>query len=526
MSKLALEFINDVLRNEDGKPFTLFPMQRLWFENCWTLRDDGTVLYPEQMLSWIKGSGKTYSGAIELLTTLLVFGGKNAQAFCLASDLQQAQQRVFAACKQITLNSPWLHEQADITASRIVFRNSGATITALGADGAGAAGMRPTFISVDEVHTFASNSAIRLWDELIPTEVGDQKVSIRLSTSHAGYNGQSPILEQLYAKGQNLSEIAPGLRGGENMLFMWSHDPVAPHQTEGWLFKQRQLARSATQYLRQFENRWLSNEAQFIEPVMWDACVVLDQPPHPNPMVRLYVGIDASYKRDSTAVVCVAGDGDMVTLRAHRVFQPTDGNPVDFQAVEDYLLTLKQRYPNITLVYDEYQLGYLIQRLQQRGWQCERFVQSGRNLSAATQALFDLIRYKKLRVYADSKLRDAVLRAHIEEKSDGPRFVKNANEKNDLVLALAMACHRCIERHNKHVDFMYKYRAFASDFRDEDLPPLPEPKIAKPEDLPAHEFWGPRWHETMPRSNQKIDAGNEALRNFYTALNLAAGRWW
>jgi hypothetical protein len=92
-----ISFITQVLRNpKGGKPFELFDAQLRWFEHCWQMQDDGRLKYPEQVLSWIKKTGKTTTAALQMLTTLLVFGGRHAQGFCIASDLEQAQQRVFA----------------------------------------------------------------------------------------------------------------------------------------------------------------------------------------------------------------------------------------------------------------------------------------------------------------------------------------------------------------------------------------------------------------------------------------------
>ena len=171
---------------------------------------------------------------MQTLTTTLVFGGKNAEAYCVASDLQQAQERVFAECKKIIEASPPLDREANITASRITFPQTGATITALAAgDPSGAAGGHPTIVNVDEGWTIDNERARRLWDELIP--VPTQQISCRLTTAHAGFSGECELLEELYDRGMALPEIAPGLRAGDGMLFTWSHECLAPWQTEQWL---------------------------------------------------------------------------------------------------------------------------------------------------------------------------------------------------------------------------------------------------------------------------------------------------
>ena len=58
------------------------------------------------------------------------------------------------------------------------------------------------------------------------------------------------------------------------------------------------------QYLRMIENRFVTSESQFIDMAAWDACVVPSLTPS---MERLpvWVGVDASVKRDCTALCAV-----------------------------------------------------------------------------------------------------------------------------------------------------------------------------------------------------------------------------
>jgi phage terminase large subunit-like protein len=517
-------FIREALRNpRTGKPFELFPAQEQWFDHCWQHRDDGRLRYSEQCFGAVKKSGKTTTAAIEVLTTVLVYGGRYAEAYCCAADLQQAQERVFAEIRRIVESSPLLKREAEIYASRIVFPQTSACIQAISADASGAAGAHPCIVSVDEAFTITNEKARRLYDELVP--VTTVPVSIRLTTSTAGYSGESTLLEELYHRGMSLDEIAPNLRGGNGMLFCWYTEPVAPWQKVGgshevWLNEQRALVRPL-QYARQFENKFVISDAQFIEGALWDACVKLDKPPAGNPMMPVFIGIDASTKRDSTAVLVVAGDKDNIILRDHKIFTPSPGNPIDFAEVENYLLALKKKYPLCTLVYDEYQLVSIMQRLAKWGWKVEEFVQSPQNLSAATQCLFDLIRYQRLHVYPDSKMRDAIMRTVVEEKTTGIRIVKNASEKNDIVLALAMAAYRCTQRHTTHVDLAWKYRAFDPNYVDPDAPQPPAIPESELTDAPRYngDWW--RWKK-IPRSNQKIPGVDSSLVDYLKMLDTLA----
>jgi phage terminase large subunit-like protein len=509
-----IDFITEVLRRpKDAKPFALFDAQKQWFSYCWQLRHDGTLLYPEQTLSWIKKTGKTTTAAMELLTTTLVFGGTNAQAFCVASDLQQATERVFADIKQIIEASPLLKREAVIQQHTITFPSTGAVIQAIGADSSGAAGARPTFISVDEAHTITTERARRLFDEMIPITSGDQKISVRLITSHAGYSGESTLLEEIYARGMALPEIENGLRAGSGCLFTWSHECLAPWQTEAWLHDQRQRTRPL-QFRRQFENEFVTSETNFTTGEQWDECVTLSGPPPSNPMMPVYIGVDASVKRDSTAICVVNGEKDSgVRVNAHKIFIPTTSNPIDFEVVERVLLDLKKKWPLATFIFDPTQMAFMMQRFNSlAGSKVEEFVQNPKNLSAMTQNLSDLIRYRKLAVYPDRHLRHAATTAVVVEKSDGPRFVKTRKDHNDVIIALAMAALVCVQRFTSKPT--YRLDVFDENFRDEDLPPLPLEPEYKPQTPDSH------WHENARKAPRMNDA-DANLKSLYQNIDSA-----
>jgi phage terminase large subunit-like protein len=144
-----------------------------------------------------------------VLTTTCLFGGRYAEGYCVANDLEQAQGRVFQSIKRIIESSPYLVREADITQNRIVFPQTSAVITALGGDYASAAGAAPVISSFDELWGYTSERSRRLWDEMVP--VPTRKVSCRLTTTYAGFEGESTLLEELYKRGLKQKSIAPAL---------------------------------------------------------------------------------------------------------------------------------------------------------------------------------------------------------------------------------------------------------------------------------------------------------------------------
>ena len=88
------------------------------------------------------------------------------------------------------------------------------------------------------------------------------------------------------------------------------------------------------QYLRMIENRFVTSEGSFITPDQWDAIVDPDmRPALGDKALQIVVGIDASYKHDSTALVAVNFDyaTQRCRLVTYRVFQPSPDDPLNFE---------------------------------------------------------------------------------------------------------------------------------------------------------------------------------------------------
>jgi phage terminase large subunit-like protein len=82
----------------------------------------------------------------------------------------------------------------------------------------------------------------------------------------------------------------------------------------------------------------------------------------------IWVGVDASTKRDSTALVAVAYDREAkcVRLVAHRIFTPTPGDPINFEAtIERTLRDWYARFRMQQVLFDPYQMAAVSQRLAQ-----------------------------------------------------------------------------------------------------------------------------------------------------------------
>jgi Phage Terminase len=435
-------FIEAVLVDpETGKPFVLLPAERTFIRQAFATGPDGRLLYTEWVYSAPKKSGKTGFAALLTVTVVLLFGGRFGEAFALANDLEQSTSRVFTAAARLIEASPLLRGEARVLSDRIIFTATGGSIVPLASDAASAAGGHPVISVFDELWGFTSERSYRLWDEMVP--VPTRKFSARLTVTYAGFSGESTLLEELYTRGRQQPEIAPDLHAGDGILMLWSHVPIAPWQDAAWLANMRRSLRPA-QYSRMIENRFVGSESTFIDMAWWDECVDPEAAPvFADRAMSVWLGVDASVKRDSTAIVAVTWDSSAqkVRLLAHRIFQPSIEEPLDFEAtVEATIINLSKRFYVREVKFDPYQMQSTAQRLIAKGIPMVEFPQSVPNLTEASQNLYELIKAGNLVVYPDEHIRLAISRAVAIETPRGWRIGKDKQtHKIDVGVALGMA---------------------------------------------------------------------------------------
>src|SRR6516165_10209204 len=90
-----IEFIETVLFDpETRQPFKLLPAERAFLTHAFKFDDNGRLLYPEQVYSCPKKSGKTTFAALHVLTLTLLCGGAYPEAALRASYQEEARPGV------------------------------------------------------------------------------------------------------------------------------------------------------------------------------------------------------------------------------------------------------------------------------------------------------------------------------------------------------------------------------------------------------------------------------------------------
>lgn len=413
------------------------------------------------LISAVKKTGKTTLNAWATLYAALHFPAGET-AYVMANDQAQAEENTFELIAAAVRKGGLVASGAAVVRSdRIVFPETGTRIVALPADFAGSAGARFGISSWTELWAYRFEAHVRLWEELTPNP---NRRSLRIVDSYAGFTEDAPVLEPLWAR------ALAGERGdGDLPVFtngrLWAYiDQGEEAQARGWLGDRGQMAayyaeqraslRPGT-FNRLHLNQWQSGEEAFVTAELWDACVL------PGARLALgrrelahgvFVGVDAATKSDSAAVVAVTPEDDRVRVVAHRIWTPRKGAPLDLEAtIEAYLLELRDRFSLASVPYDPYQMARSASTLRRAGVPMDEFAQSPANLTAAGQALYDLIKAQRLATYPDEELRRHVLNAVAIESARGWRLAKEkASRKIDAAVALSFACLAAL--HEQHVD--------------------------------------------------------------------------
>jgi hypothetical protein len=177
----------------------------------------------------------------------------------------------------------------------------GASVCAVTSDYASAAGANPVESVFDESWAYTSERSHRPFDEMIPPPT--RKIACRLTVTYAGFEDESTLLRELYKRGLQQPQVGTDLYAGDGILMFWSHTPVAPWQDEAWLAEMRRSLRPA-QYLRMIENRFVTSEGSFVNMGKWDQIVDPRLAPLLNdPTLPVYIGVDAGFKHDQTAII-------------------------------------------------------------------------------------------------------------------------------------------------------------------------------------------------------------------------------
>src|SRR5215208_5674571 len=114
-------------------------------------------------------------------------------------------------------------------------------------------------------------------------------------------------------------------------------------------------------FARYHANVWTGGDAPWISPDLWDAC---SGAPVIDADHEVVIGVDASIRHDTTAVVVVRRVGDVFHAQ-WRVWEPAHGQEVQLNEVEAFVRDLARHFQVLAIVHDPHYFWHAAQRLDE-----------------------------------------------------------------------------------------------------------------------------------------------------------------
>jgi phage terminase large subunit-like protein len=188
------------------------------------------------------------------------------------------------------------------------------------------------------------------------------------------------------------------------------------------------------EWLRATCGIWTLARMPWIEESMWDGCKadighIVDGD---EVFVTVRAGVGAG-------IAIVAPRGDERVAVKTIIMPPPPGGRVPLETVEFQLRRIAGQYNVLSVAYDPDQFRRSAEILSEAGLPMEEAPQSTKRLSVATSSLWRLVSSGLLSHDGDPELRSQVLGTEAKESTQGWHL--EADGRNQVVIALAMACH-------------------------------------------------------------------------------------
>lgn len=408
-------------------------------------------LYSLMLWSDIKKSGKSAVAAAVALW--MAWNSPWGSIKIVANDLKQADSRVSYYLRRAVTLHPIMRDMVKIKPSGylVEFPNN-CRIEAIPVDPKGEAGGNDDAVFYSELWAANNEASQRLWTEttLAPLKYGR---SFRWVETYAGFNGKSPLLEQLYESGVKegrqfdwAAAYSPPLPAFENkparMFTMWNDNPRCPWQTEDF-YAQEAAVLLPSEFNRVHRNQWSAPSDAFCPVEWWEACQG-NMTPH-DPESTHIMALDAAVDGDTFGVIMVNGNGnDHYYVRYARGWKPpAKGVHINFSEIEEEIMRLLEMYNVAEIAYDPYQLEDMSQRIRQSlKAHLYEFGQASPRL-IADKGLRDKIRERRIHHSGEPDLKLHVIQADAKTEGDKLRIVKRSQHlKIDLCVCLSMAAER------------------------------------------------------------------------------------
>ena len=502
----AVNFIQ-CLRHTKGefynKPFMLLGWQETVIRDLFgVVKEDGTRQFRTAYVETAKKSGKTELAAAIALYLLCADGEQRAEVYGAAADRQQASL-VYAVAADMVRICPALNKRLRILDSRkrLVYEPTNSFYQVLSADANNKHGFNVHGCIIDELHCQPDD---RLFNVLTKGAGDARRQSLTFLITTAGDNLNSVCYQQ-HQKAQDILEgrktdptFYPVIYGAA-LEDDWT-DPATwakANPSLGVTFsidrlyeacesaKQNPAEENSFRQLRL--SQWVKQAVRWMPMEKWDACGT----PFDTAFLRgrpCYGGLDLSSTQDLTALVLVFPPTEddepyyilpfcwvpkeTIDIRSRKdhvnydlwarqgFIQTTEGNVVDYDSIEQFILSLREIYDIREIAYDRWNAQMLVQHLADEGLSMVAMGQGFLSMSNPTKDLMRLTLEQKLCHGGHPVLRWCM--DNIVVRTDPAGNIKcdkeKSTEKIDGAVATIMALDRAIRCGNDARESVYNTR--------------------------------------------------------------------
>ena len=497
----AVRFIESLCHTKGkwaGQKFILLPWQEIIIRDLFgVVKENGYRQFNTAYIEIPKKNGKSELAAAVALKLLCADKEPGAEIYGCASDRNQASI-VFEVAKQMVNYNKILRDNIKILSAtkRLVFEKTNSFYQVLSAEAYSKHGFNIHGVVFDELHTQPNRG---LFDVMTKGSGDARTQPLYFLITTAGNDINSVCYEQ-HQKAKDIIDgkkidhtFYPVIYGAE-MNEDWT-DPKVWAKANPSLnstveiekvinacesAKQNPAEENSFRQLRL--NQWVKQVKRWMPMNEWDSCKIEFTEDDLKDRV-CFGGLDLSTTTDVTALVLVfppiENDDkykilpyfwlpeDTLDLRVRRdhvpydvwnklgYFNITEGNVVDYDYIEQFIINLKDKFRIKQIAYDNWNSSQIAIHLQDEGFDMIPFGQGYKSMSPACKEIMRLTLSRKLVHNGNPVLRwmmDNI--SHKEDPAGNIKFDKEkSTEKIDGAVALAMALGTAID--NKEEESVY-----------------------------------------------------------------------
>lgn len=485
------------------QPFKLLDWQERIIRDIFGIvKEDGTRQFKQTIIFIAKKAGKSELAAAVALYLLCADHEQRAEIYGAAADRQMASLVFNVAADMIRL-SPALHKRCKILDSRkrIIYKPTNSFYQVLSSDADRAHGVSAHGVIVDEIHVQKNPD---LYNVLTKGSGDARRQPLQFIISTAGDNIHS-IGYELFQKARDLIEerkhdptIYPVVYAADPEDD-WTDPEVwkKANPSMGVTFQQSALQEACESAMQNpseenvFKtlrlNIWVNQAVRWMPMDKWDLC---NTPVDPEKLRGrpCYAGLDLSSTQDLTALVLVFppyGEDEKysilsyawvpeetIEIRSRRdhvnyglwkkqgFILSTEGNVVDYEAIEAKIYELADTYQIMELAYDPWNSQMLVNHLADEGMTIVPFRQGFGSMSPPTKELMKMTLEGSLAHGGHPVLRWCMDNIVIQTDPAGNIKISKAKatEKVDLAVALVMALDRAVRNEGSGTGSVYEHR--------------------------------------------------------------------